>query len=177
MEEVKMDYGEAEKILQKRLRPMARSLGEQLGKNKNYPLSAENFQIDIAPTVSHWAGQSDYSKVNLAIETTEYPKIRRRVNGIETKGGDLKDLKDKIKEIIAESKRTRAKKESEAKEQKDKCKALMLKFKEFNPRNEGWGITIRSRKLRFEINAYRDEVEVYFSGKTDEIADVLRRLG
>jgi hypothetical protein len=53
----------------------------------------------------------------------------------------------------------------------------MLKFKEFNPRNEGWGITIRSRKLRFEINAYRDEVEVYFSGKTDEIADVLRRLG
>jgi hypothetical protein len=35
MEEVKMDYGEAEKILQKRLRPMAISLGEQLGKNKN----------------------------------------------------------------------------------------------------------------------------------------------
>jgi hypothetical protein len=177
MEEVKMDYGEAQKILKRRIAPMARSLGEKFNDEEHHnPLGSENFNIEIASTHPSWAGESDYSEVNLSIVTVEYPHSRRRVNKINVKKGSLKTFKEKLKEIIAENKGMISKKSKDEQDQKTRCRALMLKFKEFEPRNEGWGIIIRSRRLRFEINAYRDEVEVHFSGKTDEIADIIRRL-
>lgn len=176
MEEVKMDYGEAEKILKKRLVPMATSLGEKIGDGRYNPLNSENFVIEIGSSKPSWAGHSDYSEVNLSIVTTEYPKVRRKVNKIDTKTGDLKEFKKKLIEIIAESKKIRAEKRGKEQEHNERVKVLMTEFKEFDPKNEGWGISIQAEKLRFEINGYRDEVKIETTAKRVDIAEIIRRL-
>jgi hypothetical protein len=179
MEKEKIGYSEARKILARRIQPIATSLGEKMGGKEPFqlnPLSSPNFIIEYRATEVSYCERSDYRKVDLAIITTEYPKVRRRVNGIDIKTGSLDTVKAKMKEIITESIRIRAQKKVEEDTAKNKVKGLMDEFKEFNPKNEEWGISIQVGKIKFEMNHWRDEVKAEFSGDKAELADIIRRL-